>query len=52
MTKIYLAYQFNEEQLTKERLTKILDDYFDFSSKKTNAEGWFKMVGICRSKGR
>jgi len=25
----YLAYQFDSSQLTKERLLKVLDDYFD-----------------------
>ncbi|GEM_PF-3750192 len=39
----YLAYQFDSSQLTKERLLKILDDYFDLQLRNIgNAEEWFE----------
>ena len=39
----YLAYQFDSIQLTKERLLKILDDYFDLQLRNIdNAEEWFE----------
>ncbi len=48
----YLAYQFGPEQLTKERLARIIDDYFDLELRKNknlkNSKDWFKIAERCK----
>lgn len=46
---LYLAYQFEPKQLTKDKLALILDDYFDFELKEIrkcpkNSTEWFDSV--------
>lgn len=43
---IYLAYQFQPRELTRNRLVRLMDDYFDFNMIKgpKNAEEWLESV--------
>jgi|SRR3989344_7655268 len=43
----YIAYQFEPQQLTRKRLARILDDYFDLELKEgypKNSNEWFDFV--------
>jgi len=44
MALVYLAYQFEEDQLTGDRLTKIMDDWFDFINCKNGSsfKHWYR----------